>query len=148
MQSDTSTRESVVSATINACPRKEAIFDSTNSLVLYRKVMELEEYGIIGLEAGKEPEEDQLPPEEYRIVKIEIPPLPSTREGTTVNFFTKPNGLDESYRAKAVFLPFENPKLVRWYVEFLLDYFNFTNRDSKGLMENLVPGSYEGGGRC
>jgi hypothetical protein len=149
---------------LSICPQKEVIFDSINSSVLYQAMMEAEEEGIRGLTAGEEPREDQLPPEGYRVHKIEIPPLQSTRDGTTVNFFMKPNGLENSWHVKASVLRLENPQLVRWYVytsklkiqastnpgQFMdsparlqIDRMKQTNVNFSGLMVDLVTGKYD-----
>ncbi|KAF2673580.1 hypothetical protein BT63DRAFT_437248 [Microthyrium microscopicum] len=100
---------------LRACPQKEAIFDSRTSELLFKRVMELEEASIPGLKPGQIPKDDQLPPEEFRIQKIEMPPLPATAKGSTVNFYSKPNGPNGSWHVTAEYINMSNQSSMRLF---------------------------------
>jgi hypothetical protein len=73
---------------LRSAKRRETIFDSENAANLFTKLMEIEE-STFNIPEGEIPEEGQLPPEEARIHRIDVAPLPPTPEGLPVNFLLK-----------------------------------------------------------
>jgi hypothetical protein len=73
---------------LRSAKRRETIFDSENVANLFTKLMEIEE-SALDIPDGEVPKEDQLPPEEARVHRIDVAPLPPTPEGLPVNFLLK-----------------------------------------------------------
>ncbi|QDS68521.1 hypothetical protein FKW77_010888 [Venturia effusa] len=75
---------------LKSAKRRETVFDSENVANLFTKLQEIEE-SALNLPEGVIPEEGQLPPEESRVHRIDVAPLPPTPEGLAVNFLLKRN---------------------------------------------------------
>lgn len=74
--------------TLRSAKRRETVFDSENVANLFTKLQEIEE-SALNLPEGEIPKEEQLPPEEARVHRIDVAPLPPTPEGLAVNFLLK-----------------------------------------------------------
>ncbi|TID16892.1 hypothetical protein E2P81_ATG09449 [Venturia nashicola] len=73
---------------LRSAKRRETVFDSENMANLFTKLQEIEE-SALNLPEGEIPKEGQLPPEEARVHRIDVAPLPPTPEGLAVNFLLK-----------------------------------------------------------
>lgn len=87
---------------LRIAPRKEGPFQSLNSALAFTKAMNIEEE-CFGFEEGQMPEEDQLPPEEFRVHQAAIDPR-WKGDNLHVQYLTKPYGIDGPYRARPVIL--------------------------------------------
>jgi Fungal Zn(2)-Cys(6) binuclear cluster domain len=77
-------------ALLGEFPRREGPFNSQDSLVTFGRSMHIEEE-YLELLPGSIPDENELPPEKYRVHQLAIDPVPTT-EGMIIHYLLKQDG--------------------------------------------------------
>jgi hypothetical protein len=119
--------------------RREVFFDSAAIYTLYEQVMKLEEvvsiFGAAGIQNLV-----QLPPEDARIHYIEIPPLPTTVDGRTINFLSK-SPTHKSWHVRSEYLKISDDRALNWSdIQNYKEKNNSLTSASDGLLPVMTAG--------